>query len=152
MTLYMETTEIPPEKTVGEIQALLMRCGASAILTEMENGGIQAVSFKYKVGESHIPFRLPCRWKNIETLLAKRSKLHSWSPAKKREAIILKAQRVAWRQILRWIEAQLALVDTSMVKVEEVFFPYIQAATGQTLYEIQELNKFIAIGPGEDTK
>lgn len=149
MTLYMETTEISPEKTVAQIQSVLMKHGASAILTEMENGSITAVSFKYKVGESYIPFNLPCRWKNIETLLAKRAGLHSWSPAKRRESITLKAHRVAWRQILRWIEAQLALVDTSMVRVEEVFFPYIQTSSGKTLYEIQSLDKFIAIGPGK---
>jgi len=49
---------------------------------------------------------------------------------------------VAWRQILRWIEAQLALVDTEMVQIQEVFMPYLQMNTGQTLYEKLEETKF----------
>lgn len=145
----METTEISPETTVAQITKLLMQKGASAILTEMENGTVEALSFKYKVGDNFLPFRLPCRWKNIETLLAKRANLHGWSPAKRREGIQLKAKRVAWRQILRWIEAQLALVDTSMVKIEEVFFPYIQAPDGETLFESHEKKGLLLLGSGK---
>lgn len=149
MTLFMETTEISPETTVQQITKLLMQKGAAAILTEMENGSVAAVSFKYKVRDEHIPFRLPCRWKNIEALLAKRAGIHDWSAARRREAVTLKAKRVAWRQILRWIEAQLALVDTSMVKIEEVFFPYIQAPSGETLYELQEKKGLMMLGSGK---
>lgn len=148
MKIYMETTNITPEKTVSEINAVLMRYGASAILTELEHGQIEAVSFKHKIGEEFVPFRLPCRWKNIETVLAKRGRVHSWSAQRRREALALKARRVAWRQILRWVEAQMALVETSMVKVEEVFFPYIQTQSGKTLYEIQEQGKFLALTAG----
>lgn len=151
-TLFMETTEIPPERTVGQIQEMLMRKGASAILTEMENGDIAAFCFRYKVGDNQIPFRLPCRWKNIESLLLKRANLHTWDAGfvRRKEAITLKAKRVAWRQILRWVEAQLALVDTSMVKIEEVFFPYIQSPSGETVYEIQEKKNFgLLLGSGK---
>jgi hypothetical protein len=45
---------------------------------------------------------------------------------------------VAWRQILRWVQAQMALVETKMVKVEEVFLPYIQGPGGQTVYELYQ--------------
>jgi hypothetical protein len=47
------------------------------------------------------------------------------------------AERVAWRQLLRWVQAQLAMIDTGMVRTEEVFMPYIvvNAATNQTLFE-----------------
>ena len=55
----------------------------------------------------------------------------------------IQAKRVSWRQILRWVEAQLALTYTNMVKVEEVFLPYIQVnVEGQTLFEKLENNKF----------
>lgn len=59
------------------------------------------------------------------------------------EAAVLQAKRIAWRQILRWVEAQLALVETDMVKMQEVFMPYIQVnIKGQTLYEKLEESKF----------
>lgn len=59
-----------------------------------------------------------------------------------------KARRVAWRQIYRWVQAQLALVDTEMVKVEEVFFPYIQTKNGHTLYELHRSN-LLQLGSGQ---
>jgi hypothetical protein len=131
-TLFMETTRIAPARTVAEIQENLAVHGASQVLMEYEAMNVSAVSFKYKVGPQDIPFRLPCRWRNIETLLRQSGKrpryddtYESW------------ARRVAWRQILRWVEAQMALVETSMVQVQEVFFPYIQMPTGRTLYELQ---------------
>lgn len=148
-TLFMENTEISSETTVAQITKLLMIKGASAILTEMENGSVEALSFRYRVAESMIPFRLPCRWKNIEMLLVKRANMDRWTPVKRREAVTLKAKRVAWRQIFRWVEAQLALVDTSMVKVEEVFFPYIQAPSGETIFEIQSHKGFLQLGDGK---
>lgn len=136
-TLFMETTRIAPARTVTEIQAILAAHGASAVLLEFEVSNVAAVSFKYDVGGVQIPFRLPCRWRSIETVLRKSGKrpryddtFESW------------ARRVAWRQILRWVEAQMALVATSMVKVQEVFFPYIQTPTGQTIFEIQEQRGF----------
>jgi hypothetical protein len=45
------------------------------------------------------------------------------------------AKRVAWRQILRWVEAQLALTETKMAKLHEVFMPYLIVDKGQTIFE-----------------
>src|ERR1700722_5703763 len=143
-TLFMETTEIAPEKTITEIEAVLIQYGANAVLKEYMDGAIEAVSFRIKVGTSDIPFRLPCRCQAIANVFRQRKKVSetAWvhtSPyfKEQRKKIEEKARRVAWRQILRWVQAQLALVETELVKVEEVFFPYIVAPTGQTIYEIQ---------------
>lgn len=137
----METTKIDPARTIAEIEGILIAHGATAVLKECSGGTIDAVSFKIKTDGGDIPFRLPCRWHAIETLLAKRSRntpVRESVKFERRE----KARRVAWRQILRWVDAQMALVETSMVRVEEVFFPYIQAPSGQTLYEIQSEKHF----------
>jgi hypothetical protein len=54
------------------------------------------------------------------------------------------AQRIAWRQLLRWVQAQLAMIDTGMVRTEEVFMPYIvvNPATNQTLFERMQETQF----------
>lgn len=135
-SLFMESTEISPEKTIAEIEEVLIRYGANAVLKEYSSGVIEAVSFRVKVNAQDIPFRLPCRWKAIENLFIKRSR-RTWRSDAQKKSDADKARRVAWRQIFRWVQAQLALVDTEMVKVEEVFFPYIQTKGGQTLYELQ---------------
>ena len=46
------------------------------------------------------------------------------------------AQRVAWRVLKDWLEAQLALIDAQVVEVEQVMLPYlIVDDTGLTLYQ-----------------
>lgn len=144
MTMFMETTRIAAERTVSEIQAVLSRYGANFILLEYEGCKVSAVSFKYEVEQQSIPFRLPCRWQALEGVLRKAGKR-----PKSDDTYEEWARRVAWRQILRWVEAQMALVDTEMVKVQEVFFPYIQTKTGKTLFEIQESKGLLMLSAGK---
>lgn len=143
-TLFMETTEIPPERTLQEVQTLLVKYGARAILTEYDHtGNVKALSFKVMVNGIEMPFRVPCRWGAIAEFLRKRAKVHdySWngtydSDKKRRAGYEDKARRVAWRQVLRWIQAQLAFVDSEMVSVQEVFFQYAQIdKQGSTVFE-----------------
>lgn len=136
----METTKIEPEQTVGEIQRVLGKYGAKAILMQYDKNEVTGVCFQINVNGKDIPFKLPCRPEAIyEVLLKRRKKYHKDT----KEKDISQAKRVAWRQILRWMEAQMALVETNMVKVQEVFMPYIQVHIGgKTLYEQLEEKKF----------
>lgn len=137
-TLFMETTQIPASQTVSEVQSLLGEHGASAILTEYEQGEVVSVSFKF----NDVTFSLPCRWEAIlKTLEAKRTR----TPSKVN--LEQQAKRVAWRQILRWIQAQIALVETEMVDMQEVFLPYLQIGE-QTLYNKYQENNFKMIEYG----
>jgi hypothetical protein len=130
-TLYMETTHIAAEQTVTEIQRVLGIYGAAAIRTDYENKEVTSVSFLLKIGAQEIPFKLPCRWEPIFNHLQKKRIRRR----KKEDDDRAQSKRIAWRQILRWVEAQLALVDTEMVSMQEVFMPYIQIGKGKTLYE-----------------
>lgn len=64
-TLFMESTEISPDRTIAEIESVLISHGANAVLKEYADGAIDAVSFRVNVSGADIPFRLPCRWKAI---------------------------------------------------------------------------------------
>jgi len=136
-TLFMETTQISPAITVGQIQKLLGEHGASHILMEYENGEVSGIVFNIRGPIGDIPFRLPCRWKAIHNLLQSRRKRHTL-----RSDWEAQAKKVAWRQILRWIQAQLALVETGMVTIHEVFTPYLIVGKNETLYEKLESTKF----------
>ena len=59
------------------------------------------------------------------------------------------AVRVAWRIIKDWVEAQMALVDTSMVKTEEVFLPYMMVKGDKTLAETMRINPDFLLGSGK---
>jgi len=58
---------------------------------------------------------------------------------------------VAWRVVKDWIEAQLALLETKMVTLPQLFLPYAVTADGSTLYEriAQQPGLFLGAGNGQ---
>ncbi len=130
-TIFMETTSIDPEKTIAAIRNILRKYGVRKILTDYDpNGELESVSFTMLVENMEVPFKLPADHRALLTLAARG------------ETKYLKrgdedhARRIAWRQILRWVEAQMALVDVGMVTADQVFMPYIMIdSQGRTLYE-----------------
>jgi hypothetical protein len=134
----METTEVSDTRTAGEIQQLLAERGASSIQVDYLNGRVEGLSFCFKVGEHQVPFRLPCRWKSIVKALGQSGKR-----VRKNDTLENWGRRVAWRQILRWVQAQLAMIETDMVKTEEVFMPYAILPNQKTMYEAFAENKFL---------
>lgn len=146
MTLFMETTSISAEQTISEIQKILVKHGAKAIQTDYNGGEISALVFILPIGKAEQPFRLPARWEALYEVFISRRKQNRWKQAVQ-DADRLQAKRVAWRQILRWVEAQLALVETNMVKMEEVFMPYLVMPDGQTLFQMVEQKQFLIEAP-----
>jgi hypothetical protein len=57
---------------------------------------------------------------------------------------------VSWCIVKDWVEAQMAIVDTNMVQLEQVFLPYVIAPDGRTLYERIRNTQFVL--PPADTK
>ena len=56
---------------------------------------------------------------------------------------LTQAYRVAWRNILDWVQAQMALLEIGMAKIEEVFLPYMQDREGVTFFERMEQRGFL---------
>lgn len=129
MPLLNYTTQIDVEKTIGEIQRMLGKHGAQAIMTEYTDEIISSLSFKIDVNGISRAFRLPCDWRPVLKLMEDDKKVP------KRLCEQTQAVRVAWRIIKVWIDAQMALIDTSMVRTEEVFLPYTLMRDGRTLAE-----------------
>ena len=149
MTLFMETTTIDADQTAAEIQTLLGKAGAAAIQTEYEDGEVTALSFLIEIRGNKVKFRLPVRVEPIfEYFQRKRKTRHRQTMGKDTDTA--KAKRVAWRQIYRWILAQLALIETGMVTAQEVFLPYIQTGIDETLYQRMEAGAFKMLPPPPD--
>jgi hypothetical protein len=134
MALYMESTTIDESKTIGEITAALVGAGARAINTEYgPDRRIIAVRFVLNVNGCDAVFHLPAKTEPIFLLLQKQRAPMNRSRKEKEDRA--QSGRVAWRQILRWVQAQLALIETGMVEPAEPFSPYMVDNTGRTLYE-----------------
>jgi hypothetical protein len=134
MSLYMESTKITAERTAQEIGTLLAQAGATAVLTEYsKDRKICGLAFKLHIGDREVPFSLPARIDPVFQYLQKK-RAPKWRIKKEQEDRI-QSERVAWRQLLKWIQAQLSMIDTGMVAAAEVFLPYVQTAPGETLFE-----------------
>ena len=46
------------------------------------------------------------------------------------------AQRVGWRVVKDWLEAQLAILATEMVTLDQIMLPYLRDDTGRTMYDL----------------
>lgn len=125
-TLFMETTKIRPETTAGDLLTLLVSCGASQISMEYAGGKVIGMRFLLNVGGTNRVFLLPARVDPVLAMLKKMGK-----PADRE-----KAERVAWRQVYRWTQAQLAMIETGMVEAGEVFMPYAEIQPGVTAYQM----------------
>lgn len=150
MSLFMETTKISAEKTAMEIQGYLIQAGASRILTEYDKSKkLTGLCFQLPVKGIDVPFSLPARIEPVfKYLQRKRSPM---TRMRKEQDDRMQAERVAWRQLLRWIQAQLAMIDTGMVAAEEVFLPYVQTAPGETLYERLTSTGRLALPPAPES-
>lgn len=127
------STSITVEKTVGEIEKLLASHGAKRVMKEYDGGTITTVAFTVETPMGEMPIKLPARVDGILAILkdqAARGKIEN------RYCNEAQAARTGWRIIKDWIDAQMALVKVDMVKIEEVFLPYVyDSSKKQTLFE-----------------
>lgn len=131
MSIKNFSTKVSVEKTVMNIQKILAENGARQILLDFgDKGEVIALSFRIEVG-SHglIPFRLPARIDRTHAVLARSREIPS--RYKNRD----QACKVAWRIIKHWLDNQLAMIKIENVDFVEVFLPFAQSETGETLYE-----------------
>jgi hypothetical protein len=137
------TTSIDAGKTVGEIQSKLAKAGAHQILHEYDGfGNVSALSFRINTRFGVMAFRLPANISAVEKIL---SDQYRQGRVSRKFTATEQAMRVGWRILKDWIEAQLALIETGMVTVEQVFLPYAQNAEGQTIYEALLQKKFTGL-------
>jgi len=145
MSLLNYTTNISPDKTCGEISKILSSHGAMKLMTDFDevNGLVSAISFQIRMADGRLAcFRLPSDWRPVLTILQNDKKVPRTKQTQEQ------AVKVSWRIIKDWVEAQMALVETQMVKAEEVFMPYMVMKNGKTLAENVQSDPTFLLGSG----
>lgn len=140
MAILNYTTTVDSLKTVSEIEYILVKHNAKSIMKNYHGESIMGLSFLIDTGVQQIPVRLPVRVDECLEVLKKEKKN---SPRSNIKATREQAERVAWRILKDWVEAQMALLDIQMVRFEEIFLPYIETGNGQTIYERLEEKQFL---------
>lgn len=143
MAILNYTTTIDAFKTVSEIEFILMKHEAKSIQKDYENGRIVSLSFVVDNGRMLFPVRMPAK---VEQCYQAMKKEKAKSPNKRIIVTMEQAEKVSWRILKDWVEAQMALLDIEMAKLEEIFMPYIIDRSGQTLFEKLKRQQFYLEG------
>jgi len=132
MAILNYTTQISSDKTISEIQKILVKHGATKIVTDYKNGLPSGVTFCLNMNGNLAAFMLPA---NYEGVLRSLKKDPNVSPKYCNDE---QALRVSWRIVKDWVEAQMAIVEAQLAEMAEVFLPYAVTRNGNSLYkEIQ---------------
>jgi hypothetical protein len=131
MALLNYTTDVPVNRTMGHIQALLVEAGARSISNQYDAvGRAIGIGFAVETFSGMRNYLLPVHSERVEAVL-KRDKI----PARYKTS--QQAERVAWRIVKDWLEAQLAIIRTEMVTLDQVMLPYMQVnENGETVYDL----------------
>src|SRR6267154_4713645 len=116
---------------------------ACSINTNRVRACIEALQFLLRIKNQDIAFSLPVNWRKFQRVL-QLQEVRRWDEEEY-------VYRVAWRNIRDWVIAQLALYETEVVEMPQVFLPFATDAKGQTLYEKMAKGKFM-MGDGRDTE
>lgn len=130
----MGTTEVPAARSASEIVAELVNAGASSINTDYTNGKIVGIRWVMKVNGRDVWFDMPARVEPVyQMLYARGGDSYRWNEEKNRE----QAERIAWRQLLRWVQAQNALIQCKMAEAGEVYMAYAVApGSNRTMFQV----------------
>jgi len=150
MAIKNYTSDKPIDRIFAELQQTLGAHGAKQIAYDYgDDGKVHGIQFVIKVNDRFIPIKLPARVEQAQAVLKRQyengeikshigTKVYSYD----------QAYRVAWRNILDWVQAQMALLEIGMAKMEEVFLPYMLDRQGVTYFERMEQQGFL-LGDGK---
>jgi hypothetical protein len=130
MPLLNYTTTVPVNRTVAQVQGLLVEAGARSIMANYDNTGHPvSIAFAVETVAGMRTFSLPVKADHVRrVLIREKAPLRYTSPEH--------AERVAWRIVKDWLEAQLAIIRTEMVTLDQVMLPYMHGDDGKTVYEL----------------
>lgn len=124
------TTSIAADKTVAECQMMLGEHGADAIAITFKDRRPAGLRFMLD-GNTYV---LPVDAEAMSRVLAQAHRDGQVKSISRAIALSAEhAERVAWRVVKDWLEAQLALAATSMAGLDEVMLPYLLVDQDRTL-------------------
>ena len=149
MAVKNYTTTIKVEKTIAEIESILVRFSAKGILKEYLGSSVSAIIFFIEVDNQKIPFKLPMNIEKTRRVIenaVKEGKLpqrYLNEPLRSEQG-----ERVCWRIIKDWIHAQVSLYEVQLADSIEILLPYAyNVLEEKTMYEkfLDNKSKFLAL-------
>ena len=130
------TTAVPVMQSLSEMQERLAASGASHIGVSYEDGYPIALTFGLRGPHGQRHFTVPVDVDAMQRLLRAHEdegRFKSQRKAKGHFTTREHAARVAWRVMKDWLAATLAIVETQMLRLDEVMLPYLMVDEEHTL-------------------
>lgn len=133
---------MPVDQSLSKIQKNLVDHGATGFMYEYEKGTgrIESLKFLIEVQGNKVGFALPVNWRLFQAVL-KEQNVRRYDEDDY-------CYRVAWANLRDWVDSQMALLETQMIELPQIFLPFVVNGKGQTLYEQIKGNNFL-LGSGK---
>lgn len=149
MPLLNYTTKIPWDRSYAEVKALLITHGAKGFMERVDDHGyITDFIFSLSTPDGEIPIKIPI---DVESTLKILTKQYHNGEIGKQFTEPKRARNIAWRIIKDWLQAHVWLVETEMMKMEQILLPYMMVNKKQTLYDAMKGKHFL-LGEGEEER
>lgn len=141
------TTQIPVHKTIREMQDMLVQAGALEVTLRYANGITVGLAFIAPTQYGPQQFVLPVDVEAVRAVLLKQKPRTAKATSKAYS--VEQAERVAWRVARSWLEAQLAMIQIGLAKIDQIMLPYLIVSPDKTLYAAyQEQQDVLALTDG----
>jgi hypothetical protein len=147
MPILNYTTTVDAAKTVAEIQRKLVAAGARSIMVDYdEEGSPSALAFRIVGAVGDQAYRLPVNAEGVFRALTRQA-----DAGEVRRTFVSRkhANRVAWRILKDWLEAQLAIIEAGMTTLDEVLLPWMLSPSGRTVGELYAERRLALPAAGE---
>lgn len=129
--------------TFDKITKALTSHGARTINYDYDdNGRVTGIQFEIFIAGTKLPIKLPAKVDKVAMMMYGKPMMSL------NEKQASQAYNTAWANIKDWIEAQMAMIDTEMVEMEEIFLPYVLTPAGETMFEMMQTSNFL-LGDGK---
>lgn len=133
MPIKNYTTKVSAAQSVAEIVGALAAHGETKIQQDYEAGRPISVAFMIDTPAGPRGFRLPSSTDRVSSVLSRQ----------KVRVDDAQAERVAWRILRDWVMAQMAILETEMVAMDEIMLPYMLDDQGRTAYELYQSRQLL---------
>lgn len=140
MAIKNYTTKVCVYTSLCEIQGALARHGATKIMVDYVEGKPVSISFAINSPMGLLGFTLPATVDGTLRVFQKA----------KIKASREQAEMTAWRNVRDWVLAQMALVESCEVPIDEIFFPYLADRNGNTAYQLYASGQLM-LGNGDES-
>lgn len=136
MPIKNYTTKVPAAQSVAEIVGTLAAHGAMKIQQDYDAGKPISIAFMIDTPAGLRGFLLPSSADRVRSVLLRQNV----------KATDDQAERVAWRILRDWVMAQMAILETEMVSIDQVMLPYMVDDQGKTVYELYQSRQLLLGG------